>query len=367
MNDDLLLYSMSTFRDLIIPVLEVAKARRIVEVGAEYGAFTHDLCAYAQRQGGQLITIDPEPQPAALQFAATLSNAPHFRFIKATSLEALPQLDEIDAYLLDGDHNYYTVRNELELIWQRRASRPFLVFAHDVGWPCSRRDMYYAEERIPAEYRHPSSREGVVLDNPGMVPWGFRICSVARQEGGPKNGVLTAIEDFLAGHPDLQLDVVPAVFGLGVIYSKDATWYSQAAALLAPYANNPLLARLERNRLKLYLRVLEDAYHRSATPAAAATGISEQNLAALAPEQLRLRAKELGQRGAWAEASEHYRALTKTAPHALDGWLGRWECCTRQGHDTLADLVLDEALELHPEWLETLKDMAAAQTRNLSN
>ena len=52
--------------------------------------------------------------------------------------------------ILDGDHNYYTLSEELRLIAERAsgARLPLLIF-HDIGWPLARRDAYYAPERIP--------------------------------------------------------------------------------------------------------------------------------------------------------------------------------------------------------------------------
>ena len=71
--------------------------------------------------------------------------------------------------MLDGDHNYYTLRNELRLIAERppEGRIPLLVF-HDVCWPLARRDQYAAPDRIPAEHRHPYGEDiKLVPGNPG--------------------------------------------------------------------------------------------------------------------------------------------------------------------------------------------------------
>src|SRR6202011_3770653 len=116
-----------------------------------------------------------------------------------------PRLDACDAYFLDGDHNYYTVRGELDAIArgaEKNGERAPLIFVHDVGWPWGRRDMYYAPESIPAEHRHPYSHElGVTLLDDELVDGGMRDpgrYAIACRSGGPRNGVLTAVEDFLA-------------------------------------------------------------------------------------------------------------------------------------------------------------------------
>jgi SAM-dependent methyltransferase len=261
MSANLLLHSLSNFREIILPVLELAGVRRIVEVGSEYGTFTQDLFAYATKVGGQFTSIDPAPQPAARQFIDANATNPHFQFVEATSVEALPRLAAADAYIIDGDHNYFTVRKELELVAAACAGKPLLVFQHDVCWPCARRDMYYNPALIPDLFRQPyTMREGITLDNPGTIPGGFRgegAFGIALREGGEANGVHTAIEDFVAEHPELRYEIIPAIFGLGIVFSQGAPWAEPAAALLRPYVQNPLLARLERNRLELYLKVIE--------------------------------------------------------------------------------------------------------------
>lgn len=259
-----ILFSLASFREIILEAFRIAGVRRILEIGSQYGMSTEKLCAYAESVVGQLITVDPAPQAAAREFIEARSGRSGFRFIQSTSLEVLPTLPDIDAYIIDGDHNYYTVRNELEEISRIRGNAPWLVFEHDVCWPSARRDFYYAPERIPAEHRQPyATSGGVTLDSPGIVPGGLgdKIpWGIALREGGPRNGVRTAIEDFLAGHLELRFDVIPAIFGLGVIYSREAPWAEQLETFLKPWANNPLLERMEENRLRLSLWMLRQLH-----------------------------------------------------------------------------------------------------------
>lgn len=262
---DLLIHSMAEFADTILGCLTDAGARTIVEVGAEFGGMSQRLADHAASAGGRLTSIDPAPAQSFLDWAAT---CPHVDHRAAPSLAAMPDLAGIDAWVIDGDHNYHTVSNELKIVdrLSRRDGRPILAFLHDVAWPCARRDMYYAPDRIPAEALHPHSwTAGVTLDNPGVIPdGGFRGAgrhAFACHEGGPRNGVLTAIEDFLvdarAGGAELAFALVPAVFGLGVIFAADAPWSADVAARLLPFHDNPLIARLEDNRLRNYLTVIE--------------------------------------------------------------------------------------------------------------
>ena len=257
---DLLLHSMAELSEIILPSLELAGATRLVEVGAEGGQMTQRLLAYTAKRGGTLTSIDTSPSERA---DALFAGQPHARLLRATSLEALPQCDA-DAWLIDGDHNYYTVLAESEAIWERCAASgtPFFAIYHDVGWPCARRDFYYAPDRLPRHAVHPHAWDrGTLPGTTGTVAGGFRgegQWALALHEGGPRNGVLTAIEDFTAGKEDRLLwAMVPAVFGLGVLFDAGAPWAEALIAHLLPYHQNPVLARLEANRLACYLRVID--------------------------------------------------------------------------------------------------------------
>jgi hypothetical protein len=249
-----MLYSLANFAPVIRPLLRVAGCRRLVEIGAEAGIMTRELIAYAAEFSGELTVIELVPSFEVKSLIAAMSN---IRLVPETSLSALPTLAAADAYFIDGDHNYYTVLHELTLIDRAISSTdvPLLAFIHDIGWPFGRRDAYCDPELIPPEFCHPHDWvKGMTPENPGLVEGGIRgmgSSAAAVREGGPRNGVLTAVEDFLAERPDrFRLARVPAIFGLGVLYSADAAWAEQAAAVLAPYDDNPLIAAMERDRLQ---------------------------------------------------------------------------------------------------------------------
>lgn len=262
---DLLIHSMTEFSDLILRCLDRASARDIAEIGAEFGGMSQRLADHCVAAGGTLTSIDPAPKA---EFVAWAASCPHVRHVAAASLEAMPGLRDIDAWMIDGDHNYYTVVNELRLAdaASRRDGKPLLAILHDVAWPCARRDMYYAPETIPAEHRHPHSFEaGVTLGNDGILPGrgmrGMGNFAWALRAGGPRNGVLTAIEDFIEEAQSeerlLLYAEIPAVFGLGVLFDASAEWAEDVAGILLPYHQNDLIASLERNRLRNYLAVIE--------------------------------------------------------------------------------------------------------------
>ncbi len=156
--------------------------------------------------------------------------------------------------IIDGDHNYYTVSQELKLLGQRAAGGqlPLLLF-HDVCWPHARRDDYFAPDALPAEDRHPMVGEGggISPEDSGIVPYGLPFARSAAHEGGPRNGVLTAIEDFAAGHDELRLAVVPAFFGFGALWGRAQPYAGELARILDPWDRHPVLERLEANRVHL--------------------------------------------------------------------------------------------------------------------
>ena len=273
---NLLIHSMSEFSDIILDCLDIAEASCIVEVGAEFGGMSQRLAEFAGRHGGTLTSIDPAPKP---EFLDWVRGQPHVKHLQLTSLEAISELSDIQAWLIDGDHNYYSVYHEVKAIDRlcRRDGKPLLAFFHDVSWPCGRRDFYYAPDQIPAEWRHPYDYDaGVHIDTEEMLPGrgyrGMGHFAWATHQGGPRNGVLTAIEDAIeemqAEGRQLAWAHVPAVFGLGILFDMDASWSAAVAARLAPLHNNPLLRTLEENRLRNYLKVIE---HQDALAAAETT------------------------------------------------------------------------------------------------
>jgi hypothetical protein len=240
--------SMANMAEIIFPVLDAAGVRSLVEIGAYKGGLTAVLLEWAEPAGAAVVAVDPSPEPELLALAGEHSG---LRLEEATSFDAIPRIDLPDAFVIDGDHNYHTVSEELKLIEQRSgdAAMPLLIF-HDVCWPHARRDSYYAPERVPDEFRSTIAEGvGIVPGDPGTRYGGLPSMYVQEQEGGERNGVLTAIEDFLTGRGDLELAILPMFFGLGVCWPRDAPWADAVRSLTAPLDRNPLLARLEWHRV----------------------------------------------------------------------------------------------------------------------
>ena len=241
-------HSFVNLAELTIPCLDAVGARSVVEVGAYAGDLTGLLLEWAARVDATVTAVDPMPHDELVRLAR---ERPDLELVRETSLAALRHLPLPDAFVIDGDHNHYTVSEELRIIGERAegTTLPLLLF-HDVGWPHGRRDAYYTPELIPEEHRQPITEGG------GLVPWdpgvdegGLRYKWPASREGGPRNGVLTAIEDFVAEREGLRLAVVPAFFGFGAVWDTRADWADAVAEVLDPWDRHPLLERLEANRV----------------------------------------------------------------------------------------------------------------------
>jgi hypothetical protein len=229
--------------DIVRPFLEEVKARTLLEIGADRGAHTRWLVRYSEEVDGQLIVVEPDVRPALLQLVEASGRVHLMSEISGT---ALPKISmPVDAVLLEGDLNYETVQEDLRGIWElsRRLDTrfPSVIFA-SAGWPYARRDMYYNPDRLPSGARHEYARMGMTpwssTLEPGMINYPF---ANARVEGGTRNGVLTAAEDFVAGiGMKLRLFALPVNHGLGIIYLAGSREEAFIQANLVP---PPALAR----------------------------------------------------------------------------------------------------------------------------
>lgn len=224
---------MRIFWEKIIKYILInSKSRSILEIGAEKGEHSLKIVEYCKAVNGKLIIVDPYP---LLDFEYLNSKYKgYYRLINDYSLNVLPKLNKYDAVLIDGDHNWYTVYNELKQI-ERTAikTKKFpIVFLHDIEWPYGRRDMYYFPGSIPPKFRQPFAKKGIapghakLIDSPDSIQEGDKIINSelynAIYEGGEKNGVLTAVEDFLRESKiPLSFHRVKSHHGLGILTVRD--------------------------------------------------------------------------------------------------------------------------------------------------
>jgi hypothetical protein len=211
-------------RHFVLPLARRLKWKAFCEIGAQYGTNVDEILSLGLEN---YTVIDPCLDN---DLVSKYSIDSRVRVLKCNSLDALattgpiPVGSAFDCILIDGDHNWYTVFNELKLIHERSLLRSGgYVFLHDVGWPYGRRDLYYQPESIPHEFRQPYAQKGMARGQSELLDVGGINAEFmnALEEGGPRNGVLTAVEDFLTTHGDkYRFCQVHYQCGFGILHNR---------------------------------------------------------------------------------------------------------------------------------------------------
>lgn len=275
------------------PLLQAVSATAVIEVGADQGDHTVLLQDHLREHGGHLHVIETSVSTAL----ADRIDHSVTTVLQGSSLQQLARTPVADVVLIDGDHNHHTVSGELRLIAATAAAqdRPApLVLLHDVCWPYGRRDMYYDPDRIPDDRRRPYGRGGMHpgspdLHDPPAIGLGF---ANAVHEGAPRNGVLTAVEDFVVSEDGWRLTVLPAIHGLGILATQQRIDQTPAlSAILDALTRHPIVcdavALVEQQRLVTLQQVMEEAWAKALAErevAALQDQLAEQRTAAAAAE-----------------------------------------------------------------------------------
>lgn len=229
---------MNRFWDRIVqPVFYAARARNIVGIGCSEGEDIQKTIDYCLRVQGALTGIDPSPHfnPEELmdEYGWRLS------YFKDLSLRILPRLYDYDAVIIDGDPNWYTVYHELKSIENMSIKRfqdfP-LVMVHNIGQPYGRRDRYYNPDNIPEEHRQPYGHRGIICGPFDVADVGEEVSqwNLAVFDGGERNGVFTAVEDFLKETTyDLTFHQIADHRGLGILVPTDSLLNNQVEIIIA--------------------------------------------------------------------------------------------------------------------------------------
>lgn len=246
------------WKPIIEPIFSILKPRTVVEIGIDQGNNTRNLVQYCLKHDSTLHAIDPFLKLNVEKWKKEYGDA--LVFHRGLSLNELSHIDHIDAVLIDGDHNWYTVFHELKLIekgaTRNRHSFP-LVLLHDIGWPYGRRDLYYNPDNIPEAYRKPYKKLGIKPGNAELAEQGGLNPHLynAIYENDFQNGVLTAVEDFLEDAKiDFELIKIPAISGLGILFPNDLKANNPdfrifLEALATPPVINDLIVQIENSRI----------------------------------------------------------------------------------------------------------------------
>lgn len=250
---------------IIKPILEIVHPSTIVEIGSESGEHTLRLLEFCEASDCTVHVIDPMPQFSVEAWQRHYES--RFVFHKDLSLNVLPRIGHCDAVLIDGDHNWYTVFHELLLLEKNSDPQsPFpIVFLHDIDWPYGRRDMYHDPEVIPPAFRKAYRRKGVLPGHGQPVKHGGLNSTFyhAVEENNVQNGVLTAIEDFLAHTKHmLRFIQVPGGHGLGILVdAKHLETHEELIhmldALEPPKPLRSHMRMIDEERMNRVIRVLD--------------------------------------------------------------------------------------------------------------
>jgi hypothetical protein len=245
------------------PLIETLQPKRLLEIGAEFGWNTRHVLEYCRRVGAHLDVVDTVPLKSLLDTLAPY-DATEYALHACKSFDAIPVIGPVDFVLLDGDHNWRTVHTELGLIYaqaDKAGVAPPVIIAHDCAWPYARRDMYYSPEDWRDSERHPYAYRAIHPGTSELVDRGLNSqFANALVEGGPENGVLTAIEDFVASRSGVSLKVLPFHNGLGIL-TPDARMTPELEALLERFFGGEMMLEackaLEEDGMKVRVDLLE--------------------------------------------------------------------------------------------------------------
>ena len=143
---------------------------------------------------------------------------PQIDTIKGHSLDILPLQGDYEAIIIDDDPNWYTVYNELNLIKKSNDEFP-LVFICNNRFPHKFRDSYSNPELIPQEFRQEYVKElPIIYDNKEIIITDDYLH--ACEENTPKNGVSTAINDFISENAGIGIMDIHFIEEITILYPK---------------------------------------------------------------------------------------------------------------------------------------------------
>jgi predicted O-methyltransferase YrrM len=163
-------------------------APAVLEVGVDRGVTLLPLLVFMSRtrESFLLVGVDIAIQEQVKVMLQHIDLAEHQQAfcVEGNSLEALPRMVDqgmkFDVMLLDGDHNYHTVKQEMQYV-PDLVKPTGIVICDDYDGRWSDRDLWYAEREGYEANKHATPK--VDTD---------------------KHGVKPAIDEWLAEHPEWQ-------------------------------------------------------------------------------------------------------------------------------------------------------------------
>lgn len=173
---------IKSFIDRCIPL---DKPPAVLEVGIDRGTTMIPLVAFLARTRQQFLVVgvDVKVQEQVVTVLSHFDLGPSQQAfcVEGNSLDVLPRLVRagmrFDVVLVDGDHNYHTVSQELQSL-EDLAHPQALVICDDYHGRWSERDLWYSE------------RDGYQ-----------EVAAATRRVHTDKQGVKAAVDEWLATHP----------------------------------------------------------------------------------------------------------------------------------------------------------------------
>ncbi len=253
------------------PLLDAFVAPSVCLVGGDVGTLGRFAAIVAARDDASLRlvgTADVHPRLSA-------SLGTRFDVRAAEWGTTGPELPVADIFVFVGEPSAAYVGAGLGVL-SAREPRPAVIVA-GTGWPHGRRDAYPEDSIVPIDLRRPARRGGLL---PGTVqPLAQGLHSEflhATAEGGPDNGVMSAVEAFADGWARVDVSLAGGV----TVLVPDHLDPAALQALESKELLHDLLDSAERGRIDGEAQLHEVRLALAAEQAAAARAASELAVAA---------------------------------------------------------------------------------------
>ncbi|AMD16603.1 hypothetical protein TL18_00255 [Methanobrevibacter sp. YE315] len=200
----------------IIEILKDFKVKKIIFLGCNSENLMKYILSYTQINCGELIFIDSQPKINIEEIINDYTNV-NFTFYNEDSLNKLTNFKDYDAIFIDDNPNWYTVYNELNII-EKNCDKFPLIFICNSIFPNERRDTYYHFNNIPFSYQNTYEKKLRLYDDLVIDDEFYH----AIYQNTPKNGVLTAVEDYIENSElDIGKTLIDCKTGILLIYFKN--------------------------------------------------------------------------------------------------------------------------------------------------
>lgn len=176
---------------------------KILEIGVDRGQTTIPLMFWLSHNKPQhhftAVDIRLDPSLEVILKYSRILGSPFLTFHVRNSLELLKELpadEKFDLVLVDGDHNYHTVSQELELL-KSHVHYGTLIIVDDYSGRWAERDLFYSER---------DTHQNIDI--------------ATKPVETEKHGVRPAVDEFLAANPQWEKAILMQGEPV-VLYMKD--------------------------------------------------------------------------------------------------------------------------------------------------